>query len=327
MILILSVYNDAITNKVCEWLVSFNTEFLRLNFQDNCQIEGIDISIQGSHCSFAIDGKVYNSADFTAVWYRTGELFSNISHDLLTYTNHRHLVEMHIKELKVVHDFFLFSMTRVFNIGDYFKNNINKLTVLDKATECGLLIPETLVTSQKRILTDFLTIHSKIIVKPLFASNVIYAGEVEYSTYTRFMSLVDLDELDDYFYPTFVQRYIEPFFELRVFVYNRTYFSMAIFKDDQVQTGNMADIRVQKAESSRYVPFKLPDNVLISLNKLILSLEINSCSFDLMVTKEHEYYFLEVNPAGQFDFLNKYCNYYIDNLLAQSLQCEKKKCS
>ena len=47
---------------------------------------------------------------------------------------------------------------------------------------------------------------------------------------------------------------------------------------------------------------------------------INTGSIDLIYSLSNEYVFLEVNPQGQFDWLSKNCNYYIEKDIAELLK-------
>jgi hypothetical protein len=56
---------------------------------------------------------------------------------------------------------------------------------------------------------------------------------------------------------------------------------------------------------------------------------MNTGSIDLILTPNGEYFFLEINPMGQYDWLSKNCNYYIEKDIAEMLinktrsSCEK----
>jgi glutathione synthase/RimK-type ligase-like ATP-grasp enzyme len=49
-------------------------------------------------------------------------------------------------------------------------------------------------------------------------------------------------------------------------------------------------------------------------------LKLNTGSVDLIFSEEdNKYYFLEVNPMGQFGMVSKPCNYYLEKEMAQYL--------
>ena len=46
---------------------------------------------------------------------------------------------------------------------------------------------------------------------------------------------------------------------------------------------------------------------------------LNTGSIDMIVTKENEYIFLEVNPVGQFGMVSQPCNYYLEKKITEYL--------
>mgnify|MGYP003653909829 CR=1 FL=1 len=51
----------------------------------------------------------------------------------------------------------------------------------------------------------------------------------------------------------------------------------------------------------------------------MVKMDLNCGSFDIIYTPSGEYYFLEVNPVGQFQWLSYNCNYFIEKLIAEGL--------
>ncbi|WP_447951552.1 hypothetical protein [Chryseobacterium koreense] len=52
---------------------------------------------------------------------------------------------------------------------------------------------------------------------------------------------------------------------------------------------------------------------------MIIELELATCSIDMIVNKDWEYYFLEINPVGQFGMISNPCNYFLEKKLAELL--------
>lgn len=49
------------------------------------------------------------------------------------------------------------------------------------------------------------------------------------------------------------------------------------------------------------------------------SLDLDSGSIDMIVDSSLTYYFLEVNPIGQFEMVSMPCNYNLEKLIAEEL--------
>ncbi len=95
---------------------------------------------------------------------------------------------------------------------------------------------------------------------------------------------------------------------------------MAIFSQMGEESSlDFREVDVNGNHPNRMVPFTLPGDVASKIRKLMKNLRLESGSLDFIVTPDDEYYFFEVNPVGQFDFLNEICNYHIEKFIAKSI--------
>ena len=93
---------------------------------------------------------------------------------------------------------------------------------------------------------------------------------------------------------------------------------MAIFSQNDEQT--KVDFRKYNLKiPNRFIPFSLPSIVLQKLKKLMDTLKLSTGSIDLVVDINDVYYFLEVNPVGQFGMVSSPCNYNIEKKLVNTL--------
>jgi glutathione synthase/RimK-type ligase-like ATP-grasp enzyme len=69
----------------------------------------------------------------------------------------------------------------------------------------------------------------------------------------------------------------------------------------------------------RRVPYNLPKHIEQKADNLMKELGVNTGSIDMIYTKNKEYVFLEVNPAGQFGMTAVPCNYPINKKMAEYL--------
>jgi D-alanine-D-alanine ligase-like ATP-grasp enzyme len=63
----------------------------------------------------------------------------------------------------------------------------------------------------------------------------------------------------------------------------------------------------------------LPSSLQEQLKTLMNKNRLDSGSFDIILTPESEYIFLEVNPIGQFQWLSRNCNYFLEKEIAELL--------
>ena len=69
----------------------------------------------------------------------------------------------------------------------------------------------------------------------------------------------------------------------------------------------------------RNVTFQLPLEVEQKIEQFMQLAKLNTGSIDVILTPDNQFVFLEVNPAGQFDWLSKSCNYYVEEAIAKEL--------
>lgn len=95
---------------------------------------------------------------------------------------------------------------------------------------------------------------------------------------------------------------------------------MAIFSQlDTESELDFRDVDVNGAHPNRMVPYQLPNDIGLRIRQLMKRLNLESGSIDMIVDDNDDYYFLEVNPVGQFNFVSEVCNYYIEKDIAFSL--------
>lgn len=195
----------------------------------------------------------------------------------------------------------------------------NKIIDLINASKCGLSIPYTLVTQNKKELAFFFNKQAGEIITKSLGGSIRFETEDEilWGKGTTLVTQADIDESSDYFFPSLFQKNIEKEFEIRSFLFKKKFYSMAIFSQKDNKTS--LDFRnYNHSFPNRLIPFKLPDKIATKLLKFAEITDLDTGSFDLIVTKkEKEFIFLEVNPYGQFGWLSKNCNYYLEKQIAE----------
>ena len=192
------------------------------------------------------------------------------------------------------------------------------MSTLRLAKNIGLSIPDTILTSSKKDLIRFYKNNEEVIFKCISDPIVLKENEKKMMLYTSLLNKEELDQLSDFFFPTLFQQRILKEYEIRVFFINDCFYSMAIFSSNNKKTE--VDFRVYDFENpNRTVPYQLPDEIKQKLTSLMNLMDLNTGSIDLMRGVDGEYYFLEVNPVGQFGNVSEICNYYIEKKIANYL--------
>ena len=317
MILILSTEIDIPTSTVIDWLIYLNEPFDRINYEDILFFD-IDLSTKGTFITLSND-KIYDLSKYKTYWYRRGDfLFDTkpLNGTNLTINKINEYKFRNSEDIKsFVHDY-LFANLR--SINSYHDNNINKLNELTIAKKNGLLIPHTLITTNKISALKFIDEYGAIIIKPIKGGLNITLDDTNFYTHTLLLNRKEIEDFPETFDSIKLQACIDKAFELRVFYINGMFFASAIFSQNDEKT--KIDFRNYNVEKpNRVVPYEIPKKIKIKLIKVMKELKLASGSFDIIVTKSNEYVFLEVNPIGQFSQVSIPCNYFIEKRLAEIL--------
>ena len=93
---------------------------------------------------------------------------------------------------------------------------------------------------------------------------------------------------------------------------------MAIFSQNDKQT-EVDFRRYNKSKPNRNVPYQLPKSIELLLDILMKKINLDNGSIDIIVDNNGKYYFLEINPVGQFGMVSIPCNYYLEKKIANYL--------
>lgn len=321
MILIISEEFERTTDEVLQWFLLHGISFLRINKENSIKI--VELSLSSERLLFEFNGKIFNIYDFDTVWYRRGNLNSSFFQpalfELSSYPNMLNQVGRFLGNEWNILQFYIFyvleSKCRV--LGSFQKSLVNKLINLNIAKQCGLLIPDTTITSKGCIANNRLTVAEQI-SKPISESETFQ--NTDGSILKMLTEVVTIDEINEKkdFFPSLIQQNIKKWIELRVFFLGNRFYSMAIFSQSNSKTST--DFRnYDNDKSNRMVPYRLPKSIENKLLKFIKHLGLNTGSIDMIVTPEREYIFLEVNPAGNIEMVSKNCNHPIEQEIANYL--------
>lgn len=193
----------------------------------------------------------------------------------------------------------------------------NKILNLKKAKEVGFQVPDTLITNVKSDLINFFNKHEKIITKDLkYPVSWINSSKNYRGKGTFVVKESHIEQLNNFFTPMIFQEAIDRKFEIRTFFFIDMFFSVAIIPPSKTET---IDIRNTQTEN-RILPYKLPDKIEKQLLKLSHYLGMNTFSTDIILDSNDNFIFLEVNPMGQYDFVDQFGNFDIPNKIALKLK-------
>lgn len=180
----------------------------------------------------------------------------------------------------------------------------NKLLQLTLARRLGLLVPDTLVTRSSDEALAFWAKHQgHVVIKPLSVGYVeTSTGVLEGQVFT---STVDSSHLRDSrrlaLCPSLLQQQIPKGVDVRVTIVDQSMTAMYLREaEDRVQV----DIRKADMTCLKYDPAHIPEETASRLLRMLKLLDLRFGAFDLIETVRGELFFLEVNPNGQWAWMD-----------------------
>lgn len=169
---------------------------------------------------------------------------------------------------------------------------------LQLARSLGLRIPRTLVSNDPDAIREAVRVFGPLIVKPA-RSGHFRSGDEDFAIFTSLLSDDHLAQLDDARWsPSIYQEHIPKRFDLRVTYVGGRLYSAAIHS----QTDHAAEVDWRRTENPNlpHSPIEIDPVVADKLQALMKALGLEFGCIDLVLTPEGEYVFLEVNPSGQW---------------------------
>jgi len=320
-ILIISTESDAHLHSVCKELDKRNIRWVKF-FPENLPYHNLlTYKFDSENGRFSLSGNIdaeNNNIDLKnirSVWFRK-PLTHKISPDL----SEKGIIEFAKKETEN-------SLTWLYKILQckWVNNPIQMYYIKQKsyqlkvASEIGLDIPKSLITNNPQDVIDFFKeCNGQVAIKPLSPPAVATTDGV-CGLYTHKIEKKDLLQIDFVKYaPCFLQEYIPKKTELRITVVGDKIFACEI--ESQVNEDSKYDWR--KSNEVLSLPhrlIKLPFDIENKCMKLTKKLGILFGAIDIIKTPNDQYVFLEINPNGQWLWIEELTGAKISSAIADLL--------
>lgn len=318
MILIVTSRDDFTADYVIVRLKEDNIPYFRFNTEDLPTL--IKGAVAFPQCSWQLKdelNRIYSSKGFDSVWYRRPKMAAvspAIPTDYLPYIQEDSwfLVNGMLD---------LINETAVWiSQPDKIRHAENKIYQLKVARDCGLRIPQTFIGNTPEELNKFIRAAEgsgarQFIAKPIRSGRYFLKNETRIFYTSKLPSDCHPEAVTGW--PLIIQEQVPKKHDIRVTVFNKKVFSVAV-RIDAPDSLEQLDWRraISRAE---YVPIALPDSIV---DKLLLMLNVMGLSFgafDLIETEDHEFIFLEINPNGQWAWIEEKTGLPMRDALINSL--------
>lgn len=178
---------------------------------------------------------------------------------------------------------------------------------IKKASQIGFPVPDTLITSSPERALNFWKHCQKQVVMKTLAVNPI-PQDVVFTNQVTEEVMQSISRIKSA--PVILQKLIPPKQELRVTVVGQKVFAATVESESEIDW-RRGLVKANKIE--------LPKEICSLCINLISSLGLNFGCIDLIVDHEDKYYFLEVNPNGQWRFIEERAGLSIGEAIAHLL--------
>ncbi len=202
----------------------------------------------------------------------------------------------------------VFSDSKWLNHPMYTYQAENKLFQLETAESVGLNIPKTIITNSENGLQDDKVYVVKALDTPLFHDSVNGYDSFTYSTVVngRDIKKSTLSEA-----PVIIQEYLTNKTDIRVTIVGEKVFPISIMRNQQ---GIAGDWRKTKKVELQYTPILIPKSIENGLLLLMKKLNLSFGGIDLILSNG-KYYFVEVNPTGEWGWIEANTKYKVHNAI------------
>lgn len=209
------------------------------------------------------------------------------------------------------------------NLINHERVKFNKWIQMKEASNIGFVIPPSLITNIPGRAEKFWLKHNRSMAfKPVRSGMLEYSDGRRTIIHTKRISLENLNtkslELIS-ISPVFLQKYIEKFFEYRVTVVGEKIFSCEIHSQENRLTKEDWRGRLFSKEAIIHKACTLPPKIEEKCFNIIKRLGLVFGAIDLILTPDREYVFLEINPGGQWAWIEKLTGLPIAEAIASLL--------
>jgi RimK-like ATP-grasp domain len=177
---------------------------------------------------------------------------------------------------------------------------------LTRASRFGLLIPDTLITTDPGAARAFCQSHHwHVVAKPVSHGEVRAPDDsVTGLIYTNALDARHEPLLDHVSAcPTLLQQRIDKDVDVRVTIVDSECIAVALHS--QELSTNTVDCRRNNMSGMRYSRIELPPALRDTLVRLTASYDLHYSAIDLVCDRAGNYWYLELNPSGQWAWLEQ----------------------
>jgi glutathione synthase/RimK-type ligase-like ATP-grasp enzyme len=184
----------------------------------------------------------------------------------------------------------------------------NKLLQLTTALTVCLRTPETVITSDPGVVRTFLRGRSEIFVKPLQPDRRDYRDKKSRSAFAIVLGAEDISQLPDQDISARVAIYqerVRKHVDVRVVVLGERAFAFTVIQKNE--PGIDSPFSLGELGAMKVEPVELTAREEVRICALVKAIGLEFATVDFALDENGQYVFLDLNPSGQWLFLEVLC--------------------
>lgn len=314
MILILTNSRDETANFFEKKINSSKNAIFRFNTDEHIPFSLLSFEIKNKSFNFEIENAIgLRPQLIKSIWYRRPQAMETLINDI--DSDYKKFVTDEYN--KLWNGFFAtFQNSKWVNHPMDNNRASLKLLQLKLASELNLDIPNTLITTNpNEAKNHIINNDKKFIIKPLSKGVVEFETGSHQLIYTSRLTKDNISKLELIRNcPTLIQEEIENKRDVRVNYFEGKFCSF--FLDTK---STEVDCRRNNMQGVEYSYFELDNEVKNKICKMMQKLNLKFCTIDLAYTRERGFTFFEINPNGQWAWIEQVTNYPISQMLFEVL--------
>lgn len=321
MLLIITNKKDLTSDYLILRLDELNIPYTRLNTEDYLLKYQIEIDLSNNSVNSSINffnGDIVNIKDINGVFFKH-TLKPNVSDEIPVDQRafaERELIET-MKSL-----FRLIDKKYWLNHPKYIYSANNKIEQLQFAANIGFNIPKTCISSDATTIHNFYNFNKGNLIAKAVKHGFYKSGKQVKVATTHKVEKNFIDNIGNYSnIPMILQEKIEKECDIRVTIVGNKVYAAAIHSQDYKETKTDWRLSDLYGIDLKYTKHNLPSKIIESCVKITDYFNLNYSAIDLIYTPKHEYYFLEMNPNGQWAWIEEKLGFPIRDSIIKFLGC------
>lgn len=198
----------------------------------------------------------------------------------------------------------------------------NKVKQLCLARKIGFQIPDTIISTENLTNLQFIREHNSEVISKAVRHGFLNFEDSCFLVFTNKLNSLDVSAIETSatMLPSIIQPCLDKLYDLRVTLIGKRIYAAALLSQSHVDT--QIDWRTWKTVSSaelEHRPVQLPEVIAEKCLTLAQELGLKFGCIDMVLTKGGEYIFLEINPNGEWAWIEAYLKYPIRDAIIDTL--------